>query len=192
MVIKSRKGTYELVAVFKDAFNLEKFEECYIEECLDKYPYIVGDLSDGLLRLKGFSLDGKKDNYYKNMRSYIEKSCVFEAPYYILRRIKNLKEVESLESKEPNVVPVPQHLVLNKENFDKENLVLESSSKNKPNIILDLNRINEVPLGQLPDDLKDDKEQADDVTTVVASDGFVPVKREFNNRKKNRKRENRS
>lgn len=87
---------------------------------------------------------------------------------------------------------MPQHLVLNKENFDKENLVLESSSKNKPNIILDLNRINEVPLGQLPDDLKDDKEQADDVTTVVASDGFVPVKREFNNRKKNRKRENRS
>ncbi len=189
MTIKSRKGLYEIVAVFKDAFNLEKFEECYIEECLDKYPYIVGDLSDGLLRLKGFSFDARKENYYKNIPAYLEKSCVFEAPYYILRRLKDETEYEKLKDKPINIIPIPNHLVIDKENFDKESLNLESSKKNKPNIILDINRINEVPLGKLPLDLKENDEVLDNnVTTVVASEGFVPVKREFNNRKNYRKK----
>ena len=163
MTIKSRKGLYEIVAVFKDAFNLEKFEECYIEECLDKYPYIVGDLSDGLLRLKGFSFDARKENYYKNIPAYLEKSCVFEAPYYILRRLKDESEYEKLKDKPINIIPIPNHLVIDKENFDKENLNLESLKEN--------------------DEVVDNN-----VTTVVASEGFVPVKREFNNRKNYRKK----
>ncbi len=189
MVIKSRKGIYELVSVFKDAFNLEKFEEAYIEECFDKYPYIVGDLSDGLLRLKGFTTDSKKENYYKDIPSYIEKSCVFEAPYYVLRRTKNANEIDSLKDKEVNNIPTPKHLVIEKENYDKENLILENSNKNKPKIVLDMNRINEVPLGKLPSELAVNEDEKDDVTTVVASEGFVPPKRDFNNnRKKNRRR----
>lgn len=186
MVIKSRKGNYELVTVFKDAFNLEKFEEAYIEECFDKYPFIVGDLSDNILRLKGFSLEPKRPNYYKNIDNYLAKSCAFEAPYYILRRIKNPNELESLKDKEPQIIALPKRESITKENFDKDSLVLEQSEKNKPNIVLDLNRINEVPLGKLPADLKmtEDREE-NNVTTVVASEGFVPIKRERrNNRKK--------
>lgn len=189
MVVISKKGNYELMAVFKDAFNQELFEEAYIEELFDKYPYIVGDLSDGLLRLKGFSLDPKKPNYFKNIKLYIEKSCAFECPYYILRRIKDKNEITSLKETKPNVVSTPSHLTIEKENFDKETLVLETSKKNRPNIVLDLNRINNVPIGKLPQDLKTEEEKEDNTTSVVASDGFVPVKRDFNSR--NRKRDRR-
>lgn len=59
MVFKSKKGYYEIITNFKNAFNLANFEEAYIEECFDKYPYVVGDLSDNILRLKGFSTDAK-------------------------------------------------------------------------------------------------------------------------------------
>ena len=59
MVFKSKKGYYQLIADFKKAFDIEIFEHTYVEECFDRYPYIVGDLSDGKLRLKGFTTDDK-------------------------------------------------------------------------------------------------------------------------------------
>lgn len=190
MVIKSKKGNYELVTVFKDAFNLEKFEEAYIEELFDKYPYIVGDISDDILRLKGFSLDPKKPNYYKNINQYIAKSCNYECPYYVLRRIKDLHELESLKDKTPDIKQQEEHFTLEKENFDKESLVLESTPKSKPHIVIDINRINEVPIGKLPQDLKIEDEKEENVTSIVSSEGFVPVKREYN-RKNNRKKDRR-
>ncbi len=190
MIIKSKKGNYELLTIFKNSFDLEKFEEAYIEECFDKYPYIVGDISDGILRLKGFSVDSKKSNYYKNIDTYISKSCAFEAPYYILRRIKNPVELETLKDKEPNVIAIPNRETLEKENFDKDSLILESSIKNKPNIVLNIERINNISIGQLPQELRNSDDKEENITTVVSSDGFVPIKREHHHTHKKRKRVN--
>ena len=59
MLIDSRKGRYKVESNYRDAFRLEAFEEKYIEECFDKYLYIVGDISSGILRLKGFDTNPK-------------------------------------------------------------------------------------------------------------------------------------
>ena len=199
MVFKSQKGYYQLIANFKKAFDIEIFEQAYVEECFDRYPYIVGDLSDGKLRLKGFTTDDKDKNNYKNINNYIENSCVFEAPYYILKRISSDKEYENIKAKDQNKqdIDAPKHLVINKENFDKESLILETSNKNKPRINLDLERINKVKIGTLPPELKEDNDDnKEKVTTVVASEGFIPVQRQpryqnnRNNKPYNRKREN--
>ena len=197
MVFKCKKGYYELIKNFKDAFNLATFEEDYIEECYDKYPYIVGDLSDGLLRIKGFSTDSKSPNFFKNIDKYITESCAFEAPYFVLKRIHNDEEYNKLEAKNTPVDLGPEinHLVIQKENFDKESLVLESHPAKKPNIILDMNRINSIPKGTLPSDLRDNDDNEEKTTTTVSSsDGFVPVKRNnnqyHNKNKNNNKRKN--
>lgn len=199
MVFKSKKGYYQLLVDFKVAFNLEKFEEYYIEECLDKYQFIVGDLSDGALRLKGFNGDLKDSSYPRSIDKYLDISCVFEAPYYILKRITSDKEYLELEEAKVKAIETPKvkHLTLEKENFDKEGLILEFSSKNKPNIILDLARINRVPIGSLPNDLKDEKDSEEKtVTTVVSSSAeFVPKERPKNfdnNRKKQFNKNNRN
>lgn len=189
MVFQSKKGYYQLLEDFKNAFNKEIFEEYYIEECLDKYPYVVGDLSDGKLRLKGFNNDPKSPSFIKNLSKYLENSCVFEAPYYVLKRVSSDKEMESLKDMKAKITPSVSHLSLEKENFDKETLVLETSTKQKPKIVLDLARINKVPLGSLPKDLKEEQGQEEKtVTTISTSEGFVPKERpRNNNRRPNRK-----
>ena len=45
MLIDSKKGKYKVESNYRDAFRLEVFEEKYIEECFDRYLYIVGDIS---------------------------------------------------------------------------------------------------------------------------------------------------
>ncbi len=192
MVFKSKKGYYEIITNFKNAFNLANFEEAYIEECFDKYPYVVGDLSDNILRLKGFSTDAKNSNFYKNIDTYIEESCAFEAPYYVLRRITSDDEYKRIEAKNKPVNEGKEivHKTLEKENFDKESLVLESTPKAKPRIVLDSNKFNKVPIGVLPADLKEGTEvEEKTVTVITASEGFVPKPKNNNfnnNRKRNR------
>lgn len=87
MVVDTKFGSFEIVKNHKEAFDIIKFEEKYIEECFDKYPYIVGDISSEKLRLKGFVLDKNKSNYYKYIKEYIIESCGFNYPYYVLKRI---------------------------------------------------------------------------------------------------------
>lgn len=193
MVFKCSKGYYELVKNFKEAFDLNVFEEAYIEECFDRYPYVVGDLSDGLLRLKGFNTDNKSPNFFKNIDRYITESCAFEAPYFILKRIHNDEEYNRLESKNTptDLGPEINHIVIQKENFDKESLVLESNSAKKPNIILDMNRINSIPKGSLPGDVNDVEEVEEKTTTTVsASAGFVPPKKNNNPNRNNKNSKN--
>ena len=43
MVFKNKKGMFQLQRNFRDSFNEEAFIEKYIEECMDRYLYIVGD-----------------------------------------------------------------------------------------------------------------------------------------------------
>lgn len=86
MMLYTEKGEFELLKEYKNAFVMDDFNKRY-QEILDLYPYIVGDYSDGILRLKGFkekSEEGKK-NGVKNIPDYIVESCIYDAPYYILK-----------------------------------------------------------------------------------------------------------
>lgn len=85
MIIETKKGSFELIKNVRDAFDIVKFEERYIEECFDKYEYLVGDVSSGVLRIKGFYAQAKKDSI-KNIPDYLSESCAFNCPFYILKR----------------------------------------------------------------------------------------------------------
>ena len=209
MLIDSRKGQYIVESNYRDAFRLEAFEEKYIEECFDKYLYIVGDISSGILRLKGFDNNPKSKNYYGFIEDYLELSCAMGCPYYVLKRIQSDKEYQEELSnpKEPNTDGFVIHS-LTKENFDKENIVLETTPKGQPNIIIEADKLNKIPKGELAGDLKELANQEPqssasnrvvekpEVTQsyVSSSPGFVPNQNPRNNnfnnknRNKNRKR----
>ncbi len=72
---------------YRDCFEVESFKERYIEEIFDKYDYVLGDFSAGILRIKGFYHANKKDNY-KFIPDYLSESCAFGCPFYVLKRIK--------------------------------------------------------------------------------------------------------
>lgn len=148
---------YKIQRNYRDAFNEEAFIDKYIEECFDKYMYIVGDISSGILRLKGFDINMRDKNPYGVIDHYLEVSCAFGCPYYILKRIKSEDEYNKLAAKPEPEVKEEKPLItpIEKENFDKDSLVLETSRKNKPNIIIDSKKINSIPIGELPADLKE-------------------------------------
>ena len=99
MVIKTVKGTYKIIKNYREAFNETAFIEKYIEECMDKYPFIVGDISSGILRLKGFDTNPKSKNYFGLINDYLESSCAIGCPYYILKRIQSDNEYQKELSK---------------------------------------------------------------------------------------------
>lgn len=167
MVIKTSKGMYQILKNYRDAFNEEAFVEKYIEECFDKYMYIVGDISSGILRLKGFDTNPKSKNYYGFIEDYLEISCAFGCPFYIMKRIASDKEFENLKNDktEYNFETLKVESI-KKENFDKESLILNSSGKGHPHIVIDMNKINAIPKGELAPDLVDVVKQ-DRVATFV-------------------------
>jgi uncharacterized protein YutD len=89
MIIETKFGKFELLKNERDAFDITKFEAKYFPEYFDKYVYLVGDIADDILRLKGFSLDSKSNNYFHYIPEYITESCAYNCKYYILKRIKN-------------------------------------------------------------------------------------------------------
>ena len=164
MVIKTKKGFYEVLKNVRDALNVEKFEEAYLEEYYDTYEYIVGDIASEILRLKGFN---KADGSFNTIPEYLAESCVYKCAFFILRRINEDEYNRLLEyyknNPNKNLTVGDDHVdPMEKVNYDKEGLVLESTKKNTPNIVLDMNRINKVKIFPLPDDLKDDKEDIRD------------------------------
>ena len=188
MVVKTTKGMYRILRNFRDAFNEELFIEKYLEECFDKDSYIVGDISAGILRLKGFDDDPKSKNYFGFIDDYLNNSCVIGSPYFILRRI-NENEYESLLKESDKSATLTDGFVITplvKENFDKESLSLNSTPKDKPEINIDMEKINSLPKGNLPDYLKDDntskevkqtkEPQVQTQTYVSSSNGFDPSK----------------
>lgn len=207
MLFKSTKGMFQVQKNYRNAFDLEMFLSKYIEECFDKYPYIVGDISSGILRLKGFDTNPKSDANINNVQSYLETSCSFGCPYYILKRVKSDGEYEHLANQEKNKKEeVEKSLItpLVKENFDKETLVLISNPKGKSKIIIDSTKINKMPEGHLPKDIEETKNQdiketknvvetkaqVETTSYVSASPDFDPSKIKKNNRNNNTNNKN--
>ncbi|MDE7263940.1 MAG: DUF1027 domain-containing protein [Anaeroplasmataceae bacterium] len=203
MLIDSKKGQYKLESNYRDAFRLEAFEEKYIEECFDKYLYVVGDISSGILRLKGFDSNPKSKNYYGFIEDYLELSCAMGCPYFILKRIQSDKEYqhELSHPSEPKSEGFEIH-TLTKENFDKDNIILETTPKGQPDIVIEPNRMNRIPKGTLSGDLKELVKQEPQNTSptksvekaevsqsyVSSSPGFVPNQNRKNNFNRNRRK----
>ena len=197
--IKCAKGNFILTRNYRDAFNLEKFMEKYLEEYFDKYLYIVGDISSGILRLKGFDDNQKSANYCGNIDNYLDTSCAFGCPFFVLKRCKSEEDFIKYEKNHHDRDENSKYKInpIEKENFDKESLVLETSKKNVPNIEINLDRINTLPKGFLPADLVENSSNNDynktgiskpveepTQTYVSASPDFDPSKKQQNGFKK--------
>jgi len=82
-MIDTIHGEFEMIKDYRDAFILDDFNKRYIDS-FDIYPYIVGDYSAGILRLKGFTKNGKT-NSYKFIPDYLVESCPMNCAYFILK-----------------------------------------------------------------------------------------------------------
>ena len=74
MIIDTEFGQFEMIKDYRDAF--------------DRYTYLVGDMSSGMLRIKGFNSDPKSPNGYKRIPDYLNESCQLNCAHYILKRMK--------------------------------------------------------------------------------------------------------
>lgn len=156
MIIVTKKGNFKIESNYRDAFVLEVFDEKYIEECFDRYKYIVGDISSGILRLKGFDSNPKSRNYFGFIEDYLTLSCAMGCPYYVLKRIESEEELQK-EQAANKAVKTDGFVIhpLAKESFDKEALTLESSRKSSPNIQINSQKLNEIPKGELSAELRE-------------------------------------
>ncbi len=81
--IDTAHGEFELIKNHRNAFVLDDFNKRYTD-VFDIYPYLVGDYSAGLLRLKGFTKDNGANNY-KFIPDYLSESCPMNCAYFILK-----------------------------------------------------------------------------------------------------------
>ncbi len=81
-IIETAHGNFELVRDHREALDVKTFNDRYVDY-LDRYPYIVGDVSAEILRLKGFSAKKKRE-----IEDYLMESTTLNAPYFILRRME--------------------------------------------------------------------------------------------------------
>lgn len=86
-MLETEHGMFELIKDYREAFVLDDFNQRYVDY-FDKYSYIVGDYSAGLLRLKGFN-----QKNYETIPDYIVESCAPNCAYYIVKKL-NDKEVK--------------------------------------------------------------------------------------------------
>lgn len=80
---------YEVVKDHKDAFDVDKLNDCY-SDILNKYDYIVGDWGYDQLRLRGFYRDNNhqanRDQLIGTFEDYLYEYCNFGCAYFILKR----------------------------------------------------------------------------------------------------------
>ncbi|MEC9484716.1 MAG: YutD-like domain-containing protein [Candidatus Izemoplasma sp.] len=81
-MIETDHGKFEVIKDYKEALEIKTFNDRYTPY-LNKYMYIVGDVSAEMLRLKGFS---KKN--YNTIPDYLAESCNPNTPYFVLKRLK--------------------------------------------------------------------------------------------------------
>ncbi|MDP2425880.1 MAG: DUF1027 domain-containing protein [bacterium] len=85
-MLETQHGEFELIKNYRDAFILDDFNKRYLD-IFDIYPYIVGDYSANILRLKGFTKNGKTSSV-KQIPDYLLESCAMNCPYFILKNPK--------------------------------------------------------------------------------------------------------
>jgi len=82
---------YTVLKEFRTTFNPEQFNEKIVQVLL-KYDFIVGDFADDHLRLKGFYHDKRRDIESDKKASridrYINESCNYMCPHYILEKVQ--------------------------------------------------------------------------------------------------------
>lgn len=78
-MLETEHGLFDIIKNYRDAFVLDDFNQRYIDY-FNQYPYIVGDYSAGILRLKGFS-----NKNHSLIPDYIVESCAPNCAYYILK-----------------------------------------------------------------------------------------------------------
>ena len=88
MIVETEHGKFDLIKNYRDAFDPQAFNERYVDVSFKQYDYIVGDVSSGILRLKGFGDNEKGKTSYNFIPDYLNDSCNYNTPYYILKRIK--------------------------------------------------------------------------------------------------------
>ncbi|MFD1671698.1 YutD family protein [Agrilactobacillus yilanensis] len=80
---------YEVVKDHKEAFDVDKLNDCY-SDILNKYDYIVGDWGYDQLRLRGFYRDNNhqanRDQLISTFEDYLYEYCNFGCAYFILKR----------------------------------------------------------------------------------------------------------
>lgn len=86
--IETKVGMYELINNHREAFDIVKFQDRYVDEIYDKYDFIVGDISSEMLRLKGFYGDLNKNPNVKEIKTYLNEICNYNTAYFILKRIE--------------------------------------------------------------------------------------------------------
>lgn len=155
MVVKTKKGYFQILKNVKEAFDIQVFEECYIEEWYDQFTYIVGDISDSKLRLKGFKTNPSAKEYYEYIPDYLIEACNYKPKYFILKKSTEQYYEEHKDDKETDEITKGDTEVphIEKEAFDKDSLTLLHTPKNSPHIVLDMNNLNAVKTYPLPDDL---------------------------------------
>lgn len=100
MIVETEHGEYTLIKNYKDAFDIVKFNEKYIDDLFDKYQYIVGDISASILRLRGFSEDESSPQSFKKIPDYLNESCNMNTAYFILKRGTEVVEEGLLEKQD--------------------------------------------------------------------------------------------
>ncbi len=81
-MIETMHGEFEIIKNYRDAFVLDDFNKRYID-ILNIYPYIVGDYSAGILRLKGFTKE-----HFNLIPDYLVESCAPNCAYFIMKNPK--------------------------------------------------------------------------------------------------------
>ncbi|WP_026391924.1 YutD-like domain-containing protein [Haploplasma modicum] len=92
MIIETEHGVYSLIKNYRECFDLTLFNETYVDVAFDRYHYLVGDLSSGILRIKGFNSDAKSPRGFKAIPDYLNESCNPNAPFFILKRVVEKEE----------------------------------------------------------------------------------------------------
>lgn len=89
MMLEINGNKYKIIKNYKDAFDKQDFLEKFTEYFYN-YDYIVGDISYGKLRLKGFNLKDTKGfnsvNDYDKLEKYLKENCSYECKYFIIKK----------------------------------------------------------------------------------------------------------
>lgn len=94
---------YAIKTNYRDALDLELLEERY-SDLLEKYDFIVGDMSYGKLRLRGFYFDSNKkapiDMKISHLEDYLLEYCSFGCAYFVLESLETKKKKRSYPNSE--------------------------------------------------------------------------------------------